>query len=192
MNASVRLVHEFCRLFFKDKKRIKNYIYYWFSRSGLQLNDFFLDVLQPLKLRIVMDGIYFLNKEEYKLPFRELTRNELSCLHNLLKQHHTSNNKLFECEIGMRCFSLKYQKFKYDAILNQQFQPILYLNGIYRMSLSFFTKEDHVAQLHLLFQELFYNTAQSYLLNGHPIQKSLIQIGNGIGNETGLRLNKKK
>ena len=87
MNASVRLVHEFSRHFFKDKKRIKNYIYYWFSRSELQLNDFFLDVLQPLKLRIVMDGIYFLNKEEYKLPFRELTRNELSCIHNLLKQH---------------------------------------------------------------------------------------------------------
>ena len=165
-------------LFCHQKKRIANYLIYWFNTLNIDIEEFIKQILHSqFHLVITVDGIEFI--KGFKLPFRQLVRPELLFICQLLKKHH-GGDKLFDCTISKNGFSLTYHHFKYDEQLNTIYDPLIYLKVLFKVSRSFFFNPEHVHLVHSYYKQLFETLAHQELLDGHRYQKKLLHIAHKI------------
>ena len=165
-------------LFCHHKKRIANYLIFWFNTLNIGIEDFIKQLLHSqFNLVIYVDGIEFI--KGFKLPFRQLVRSELLFICQLLKKHH-GGIKLFDCTIEKNGFSLTYHHFKYNEQLNTIYDPLIYLKVLFKVSRSFFFNPKHVHLVHTYYKQLFETLAHQELLDGHRYQKKLLHIAQKI------------
>jgi len=161
----------------RDKRRISQCIQYWCSQDYFFKEDDFIfsfmhHILHdPIQLHIEMNCISLFT--HFSIPLRMLTKKELSTIHALLQLHHSQDTPIFQSKVGLKGFQLKYDQFKYNAILGQRVDRLAFIKRFIIYCESQITFKEHLETLRHIIHDTCASIADGFDLKGHPLQKGM-------------------
>ena len=177
------------RAFFRDKKRLKTLIQYWTSKPDIKTLGVkgVLNVLlyEPVRLIVTLDHVRFFDHKLFEIPLRLLCRRELTHIHALLVRHHREPQPIFSTNLNVATFSLTYQSFKYNALMDQFIDRLCLVRLFLEACLAIFHLPHQHAQLkHALLTTLREERARM-IKEKHPLRRRMaIFISNFARPET--------
>ena len=164
----------------RDKRRISQCIQYWCTQEWFYKEDDFIHsfihhmIHDPIQLHIGMDSIALF--PNFNIPLRMLIKKELTALHALLQLHHTHKNPIFQSKVGMAGFQLQYERFKYDAVLDQRADRLAFVKQFILHSEAQLTFHEHFVAFQRIIHDTCKSIADHFDLKGHPLQKGLYHL----------------
>ena len=175
-----KLTENLAKSLLRDKRRMKQCIRYWCSQERFfKEEDFIYSFVHhmlhdPIQLHIEMNSITLF--PNYSIPLRMLTKKELSCIHALLRLNHSQEMPIFRSKVGLKVFQLKYDQFKYNAVLSQRTDRLGFIKCFIQYCETQITFNEHLETLQRIIHNICTTIADSYGLKGHPLQKGMYRM----------------
>ena len=173
-----RLAHDLGKMMLQDQQRVGEIVAHWvrqmqdFAPATGDVISFFFNYLvhENVVFSVHMNGVNFFKHSVFHLPLRCLRKAELSCLQALMRTQGA-----FQCNADMQGFSLRYTRFKYDTILSQKLDRILFIQSFIEMCIATFLPHAQ-STVQKVLAEYCTEAGRTFGLKNHPHQRGLIQL----------------
>ena len=178
LNEMIRGPHSIKQLMTLYSQRRRGIFDWWFSTTLRR--DIFDEVFpflireflhEPILFMVEMKQVRIFHSEKLALPLRACTKPELHHIHQLLKLNQ--KEPIFQVDVGLEGYSIRYSKCKYNALVVQQVKRLQWVKQLCRYITAKFPSVEQKKQCWGFMKEYLTVSLGHFSSPNHPLRKSL-------------------
>lgn len=157
-------------------KQIKNEFIFTIFHQYDDTSEMFQEIFEtlvhkPLRLRLNMNKM--LLYDNIGIPYAMCSKSLLVAIHALLRSHYEQQETYFKVKMGLQGYTLMYESFKYNALLDQNISRIALFNQLFKCIFSCVPKGKKRKVLYQMVEEKMEETIGKIEMTNHPLKKKL-------------------